>query len=506
MWPRLTLRDLRIIAHYLGVLVAFSSLTYVVPLVTAVVLQEWEPLARYLAAAGFSLIVGMILQFMYVQPGRLNRQQALVVTGLAWILLAWIASFPLFFSGHYVTYTDALFDGVSGLTTTGATTLVDLDHLSNTDNMFRFIQHLIGGLGLIVVALSLGLFGRGAAGSLYNSEARSEHVVPNVVHTTRFISRVALTFIVIATVVLTVFCLMAGLEPLRALLHGFWLSITGFVTGGFAPTSQSVMYYHSFAMELFLILLMLVGSINFVLHDEIWKGRLQSFFQDIETRTMMIWLIAVTVVMALAMCANGSFNSLGVMLRRGLFMIVSAFTTTGLQNITSNQLTSAFSSGAFLVIALIMAVGGSAGGTSGGMKLYRVGIVAKSMVATIKQTLAPDSARVVVTYYHVGRRTLTTEVSREALTVFLLFVVTYVLGTLIGVAYGYDATQAIFESVAMTSNGGLSSGIVSPGMPFGLEVVYIFQMWAGRLEFVTLLALIVEVFTSLKPHRKAVGQ
>ena len=500
MWPRLTFRDVRIIGHYLGVLVAFSSLTYLVPVIMALFLQEWEPASRYLLAGGLSLIIGMALQFLRVQPGRLSRQQALVVTGLAWILLAWVASFPLYYSGHFATYLDALFDGVSGLTTTGASTIVDLDHLSYADNMFRFIQHLLGGLGLIVVALSLGLFGRGGAGSLYNSEARSEHVVPNVVQTARFISRVALLFIVLSALILSVFCLLAGMEPLRAFLHGLWLAVTGFITGGFSPTSQSVVYYHSLPMEIFLMLLMLVGSINFVLHDEIWKGRLQVFFRDIETRTMLIWLACVTLIMAAAMCTNVSYSSLPIMLRRGLFMIVSAFSTTGLQNVPSSELATMFTSGSFLVLAMIMAVGGSAGGTAGGLKLLRVGIVAKSMLATIKETLAPDSARVVVTYYHVGRRTLSHDVSREALTVFLLYVITYAIGSLFGVAYGNDASTAIFESVAMTSNGGLSAGIVTAGMPWQLELVYIFQMWAGRLEFVTLLALIVEVVVSIKPR------
>lgn len=503
MWPRLRLIDVRIIGHYLGVLVAFSSLMYVVPLLVAIACQEWEPASRYLFAIGLNLVCGVALQFLRVQPGRLSRQQALAVTGLAWILLATFASVPLALSGHYASYLDALFDGVSGLTTTGATVILDVDHLSNADNMFRFMEHLLGGLGLIVVALSLGLFGRGGAGSLYNSEARSEHVVPNVVQTAQFISKVAMLYIAVATLILMAMCVIIGMEPLRAFFHGMWLAITCFITGGFAPTSQSIMYYHCGPMELFAMVVMLFGSINFVLHDEIWKGHLKVFFRDIETRAMMIWIIGITVVVGFAMCSSTMFSSADIMMRRGLFTIISAFTTTGLQNITTNELTTCMTSGAFICIAMIMAVGGSAGGTAGGMKLYRMGIVAKSMVATIKEALAPDSARVVVTYYHVGRRTLSHETSREALTVFLLFIVTYVVGALVGVAHGYDATHAIFESVAMTSNGGLSSGIVSPGMPFALEVMYIFQMWAGRLEFITLLALIVEIFVSLKPRRKA---
>ena len=144
-------------------------------------LREWEPAARYLFAAGFALVAGALLRFLRIEPGRLNRRQALAVTGFSWIVLALFASIPLYFSGHYGSYLDALFDGVSGLTTTGASIIVDLDHLSNADNMFRFMEHLIGGLGLIVVALSIGLFGKRAGSSLFTSEGRNEHVVPNVI-------------------------------------------------------------------------------------------------------------------------------------------------------------------------------------------------------------------------------------------------------------------------------------------------------------------------------------
>ncbi|MEG0147521.1 MAG: TrkH family potassium uptake protein, partial [Raoultibacter sp.] len=90
---------------------------------------------------------------------------------------------------------------------------------------------------------------------------------------------------------------------------------------------------------------------------------------------------------------------------------------------------------------------------------------------------------------------------KEATTVFALFIVTYAAGSLIGIAHGYEATQAIFESVTMASNGGIVAGISTPGMPITLEVVYILEMWAGRLEFITLLALIAEVIVSFKPRK-----
>lgn len=502
MWQRFTLYDIRVIGHYLGVLILFSSLALLIPFFTALIFAEWEPAARYLMTIGISLIAGTMLRFLRIEPGRLNRQQALAVVGLSWIVLAFIGSIPLFFSGHFANYLEAFFDSVSGLTTTGASVIQDLNHLSYADNMWRFVMHFVGGLGLIVVALSFGLFGKQAGASLFSSEGRNEHVVPNVVQTTQVIAKIAMIVIIIATALLSVLCIVMGIEPVRAVLQGFWLAISGFMTAGFAPMSESVLYYHSVGIEVILMVLMVLGSISFVVHAIVWKGRVGVFFRDIEIRTMVVWLVVMTFVFAATLSASAAFSDVSAMLRRGLFMIVSAFSTTGFQNITTNQLTTVFTSGAFLVIALMMATGGSAGSTSGGIKLQRLGIIGKSIVVTIKEALAPDSARVVVGYNHVGRQLVSPEIVKEAMTVFVLFVITYVIGALAGIAHGYDASQALFESIAMTSNGGLTSGIATSGMPATLELVYIFQMWAGRLEFVTLLALVVELVVSIKPRRR----
>lgn len=502
MWQRFSLYDLRVIGHYLGTLTQLFAALMAVPFITALVFQEWEPAERYLLGIGIALVIGTLLQFLRIEPGRLGRRQALAVTGFAWIVLAFFASVPLFLSGHYATYMDALFDGVSGLTTTGATVALDIDHFSNADNMFRFMMHLVGGLGLIVVALSLGIFGKRSGSSLYTAEGRSEHVVPNVVQTTQLILRITLVIIFIAAVVLTALCISIGMEPVRAVLQSIWLAISAFTTGGFAPMAESVSYYNSIPIEVFLMLLMILGSISFVVHAEVWKGRLQSFFGDIEIRTMLIWLLVMTVVVAASLSASALFSDLPAMIRRGLFMVVSAFSTTGFQNVTTNQLTTVFSSGAFLALALIAAVGGSAGSTAGGVKLHRVGIIFKSIVSTVKEAVSPSSARVVVSYSHLGRRVLSSDAVKEAMTVFVFFVITYSVGALVGIAHGYEASQAIMESVSMTSNGGIITGIVTPGMSPSLEAFYIFQMWAGRLEFVTLLAVLAEIIASLAPRKR----
>lgn len=503
MWQRFTLYDARVIGHYLGVLLLFSAAVMAVPLLTAILFGEWEPATRYLFSIGITVVVGAALLFLRIQPGRLTRRQALAVVGLAWIVLGVGASLPLYLSGHYLTYLDALFDGVSGLTTTGASVIIDLDHLSYADNMFRFMMHLLGGLGLIVVALSLGIFGRSTGSSLYTSEGRSEHVVPNVIQTTQFIARLTAAFIAFATIVLFFLFFASGIEPIRALLQSFWVAISGFVTGGFTPMQQSILYYHSLPVEFFLIVLMLAGSISFAIWANVCKGDVRAFFRDLETRTIVLWFALMAVVFTASLATSSLFSDTPSVLRRGLFMIVSAATTTGFSTITVNQLLTVLTSGAFLTLAILMAVGGGAGSTSGGIKLFRVGIIAKSFVSTIKEAVSPDSARVVVSYFRIGRRILTPDVVKSAMTIFILYVITYVLGALVGIAHGYDATQAIFESIAMTSNGGLITGIVTPGMPFTLELFFIFQMWVGRLEFLTLLAFIVQVAVSAIPRRKS---
>lgn len=505
MWQRFTLYDVRVIGHYLGMLVVFSALLMAVPFVVALVFREWDSAYHYLASIGVSVLVGSLLRLCRIQPGRLNRQQALAVVGLAWVVLGLTCSLPLYLSGHYSSYLDALFDGVSGLTTTGASLMVDLDHLSYADNMFRFMMHLFGGLGLIVVAMSLGIFGKRSGSTLLKSEARTEHVVPNVVQTTKFIANITAWFILSATAVIAVMMVASGIEPVRAFLQALWVSVSGFVTGGFAPMQQSIFYYHSFPIEVVLMLLMLLGSISFVLYAEVMKGKVHEFFSDFEVRMTVVWVGAISAVFVASLSASSLFSDLLTMLRSGVFMIVAAFTTTGFSVITTNQTTTVLTSGAFLTIALLMAIGGGAGSTAGGIKISRVAIISKSIVSTVKKAVSPDSAAVVVSYNHVGRRILTADAIMDAMTIFILFVITYALGALVGIAHGYDAQQAIFESVAMASNGGLTAGIAASGMPVTLELFYIFEMWAGRLEFIALLALITQIVVSIIPRRKSAG-
>ena len=507
MWQRFTLYDARVVAHYLGVLIIFVGFAQLIPLATALVYQEWGPASRYLFGVGAAVSLGTAMRMLRIEPGQLNRQQALAVTGFGWLALGLISAVPLATCGHYGSYYDALFDCVSGYSATGVSILTNLDHLSNADNMWRFVMHFLGGLGLVVVAMSFGTMGHNSTSSLYLAEGRSEHVVPNVLETARFIMKFSISVIAAFTVVLSCMFIVSGMHPDRAMLHSLWLSISGFMTAGFSPMSSSIAYYHSVGAEWVIMLIMLVGGLNFSMHGEICRGHIANFLKDIEVRTAMVWWIILLVVMMASLAKSPLFSNLTAMMRNGLFNFVSAATTTGFVTLNTNQLNTVIPSGAAIILALAMAIGTSAGSTSGGIKLMRLGIFAKSALETMRYAMAPDSATIRTSYHHIGRRVLEEDTVKEAMTVFILFCITYAIGALVGIAYGYDAVASIFESVAMASNSGISAGISSASMPVALKTVYIIEMWAGRLEFVTFLALIIKVIASLKPrlnlrHRK----
>lgn len=501
MWQRFSFYDARVIAHHLGTLITLSGIVMLVPALTGLCFLEWAATARYLIGVGASLIAGSLLRLQLLDPGKLNRQQALAVTGLGWLALSLLGAIPFALSGNFPSYLDALFDAVSGYSATGVSIIGGLDHLSNADNMWRFIMQFLGGVGLVVAAMAIGSFSSSSSNSMYQAEARNEHIMPNIMETARFIVRFSCLIIIAATLVLAATLLALGMSPDRAVLHALWLNIAGFMTAGFAPMSESVLYYHSIAVEWILMVVMLVGGINFTLHAVIMKGRTRDFFQDIETRTALLWWVLLLVAFMAALSRSPVFSQVTDLLRNGLFNFVSASTTTGFLTITTNQLNGVIPSGAMLILVLTMAIGASAGSTSGGIKLMRIGIIAKSAYETLRNAISPDSALVTESYHHIGKRRLDSEIVKESMTVFILFAITYVVGALVGVAHGYDALDAIFESVTMASNSGISAGISSPAMPATLKLTYIVEMWAGRLEFVTFFALFVKIAVSASPRR-----
>ncbi len=505
MWPRFQKHDLGMIAHYLGTMVLMLGGIMLVPLVVSICMSEWDITGNYLVGAGSAVAIGALLRMCRISPAALERRQAIAITGLVWIVGALVAAIPLWMSGHYASFLDAVFEGVSGLTSTGFSMCQDIDHLSTADNMWRFTMQFLGGQGVIVIALSLGLFSK-VGSSFYTSEGRNEYVMPNIKKTAQFIWQFSSIVVLVGTVLLFCMLMFIGFDPVRGFFHGLWVTIGAYDTAGFSPQSLSIMYYHSIPLEIIVMVLMLMGAVNFALYARIWKGGFRStikeFTSDIEIRTLAFWTVFVLLAFVAALLAGNFLTDISGLIRRGVFTIVSATTNTGFQVLSTNQMTSLLSSGSVFMIILALAIGGSSGSTAGGIKALRIGIIAKATIARIKDVLAPKSVRNTTSYNHLGRHLLSNEITGAAMTITIMYVVTYVVGAIAGIVAGYDAISATMESVSATSNAGLSSGIISPETPVFLKIIYILQMWFGRLEFITFLAVIFCFIASLRPKRR----
>jgi len=502
MWVRFTLAEARGIAHYLGVLVLGMAAVMLVPLVTAVAVAEWEPALDYFIGSTVAAVIGLALMLADVTAPQISHRQSLLISALAWLFAALVGAVPLALSGNYGSYLDALFDAMSGFTTSGLTVAQDLDHMAHAHNMWRHLTHLIGGQGIIVAAISLAIALKGGAFSLYLAEGRDERILPNVMHTARFIWFVTAVWVTIGTAALAVINWLSGMTAVRGLLHGFWLTIAAFDTGGFGPMSQNALYYHSPYLEFGLLVLMLAGTFNFNLHADLWRGDRLEVFKNIEARTLAANIAICVGLVAVSFGASSLMGTDAELWRKGVFHIVSANSGTGHQTVYAGQWPQ-MGGGAIFGVVLAMAFGGMVSSTAGGIKSLRIGLILSSVVLSVKQALSPTSAVVRLHFHHLVDRFLTPEITASAFTYFTLYVVSYISGGVIGAAYGYAPAEAVFESVSAAANVGLSVGITGPMMPTGLKVLYIVQMWSGRLEFLSLIALVVAVFLAIKPHRRA---
>jgi len=347
----------------------------------------------------------------------------------------------------------------------------------------------IGGQGIVIVALSFFVKGFSGAFKMYVGEARDERILPNVIHSSRFIWLVSIVFLIIGTIALGLAGLACGMRPFNAFFHGACNFMTAFDTGGFSPQSQNILYYHSMPYEIITVVIMILGAINFKLHYHVWMGNRREIYRNIESRALFITVFVTFCITAIGLDKAGIYPKAIVMFRKGFYQLISGHTGTGFQTIYAGQFFSDWNDFAVVGVIMAMALGGAACSTTGAIKMIRIGIIAKAFMQDVKRILLPERAVVVQKFHHIKDVFLDDKLVRPALIITLAYFLFYGLGALIGMFYGYPFLNSLFESTSAAANVGLSCGITSPVMPAGLKLTYIVQMWAGRLEFMSVLAL-----------------
>ncbi len=479
--------DLRRIVYALGRVVFVVGAAGLLPLTWALARQEWQSATSFVLMIGIALLAGAISTLIAPKDRTLAWSHGMAVVALAWIVVPALGALPLYFSGHYGSPLDAFFDAMSGVSTTGLSVIQDLDHLSDSVNVWRHALQFLGGQGIVLAALTF--FAASGILSLYFAEGRDDRIFPSVKSTARFIWLVSGVH-ALAGISVYMFEGVAtlGYGWYRSLFHGVNIFMAAFDTGGFTPQSTSLAYYHSITYEATTAVLMIAGAVSFSLHYMWWR-REKGSLKNLEVRTILTTFVITLVAGTIGLAAQGLYTDTASLTRRGFFQILSAHTGTGFATVSNSDLAS-WKGLAFVGMGMAMALGGMASSTSGGVKSLRVGLTVRAIIDSVRGALLPENAIVSKTYIQNGRHRLTAQLAQSVMTISLLYVGLYLVGTAVGVAYGYPIQDAMFESVSASAAVGLSVGITSPAMPVLMKVLMIGQMWLGRLEFIAAFSLV----------------
>lgn len=487
--------DFRLVSGILGGLIFFLGSSMIAPAVIALIYEEpsW---AAFLITAGGTMFFGGIFYWSFRPRKELRMREAFLIVTLAWFIGSLVSAFPFVISGALESYTDAVFEAMSGLSTTGATILGGatsdgiqnpaIEDLDNSLLFWRSLLHWLGGMGIIVLTLALlPLLGIGGM-ELYQAEysgSTSDKLTPRIQETAFLLWTVYIGMTGIQFLILWVH---PSMDWLDAINHAF----STLATGGFSNLNDSVAGYDSVYVDVVITVFMFLAGINFAMHFKLFSGDVNSFLKNPEIRfyTMITLLFVIGVSGGLWLIEGQSFDDA---LRYGSFQVVSIITTTGFG--TDNYVNwMPFTS--FLLFILFF-TGACAGSTGGGIKMIRLMIIIKNISREFKQIIHPQAVLPV----RVGQRVVEAPILKTILGFFMVYFLIFAIGALIMSFLGYDFISAMGASIASLGNIGPAWGDFGPtdnyaGVPFFGKWVLLILMMIGRLELFTVLVILTPWF------------
>ena len=466
-----------IIRYILGHIIKLEGFLMLLPCVIAIVFNEKE-LFTYLAIAVVCILLGSLLTFKKAKDNVFYLKEGCIATSLSWILLSFFGALPFMLTGEIPHFTDAMFETVSGFSTTGATILSDIESLSHASLFWRCFTQWIGGMGVLVFLLAIVPLSGGSNMNLMRAESPGPSVgklVPKMRYTARILY--------IIYFVLTVIELIALLIAKTPCFDALCISVSTAGTGGFGILNSSIGSY-SVAIQWIITIFMILFAINFNAYYLILFGQIKNAFKMEEVR---VFLSVVFVAMAIiTLDISDMYSSLFEAITDSAFQVASIVSSTGFAT-TDFDLWPGLSK---TILVLLMFMGACAGSTGGGIKVSRFVLAAKSIKKELHSYIHPKAVKQIV----MDDKEVDYSTIRSVFIYFITFVILFVVSILI-IALEEKDLVTNFTSVATTLNNmGPGLSMVGPTQNFGhfgilSKWVFIFDMLAGRLELFPLLVL-----------------
>jgi len=479
------MNNYRTIFFSIGVLLSILSTFMLIPFFVRIIYEEKND--AFISSAFITLFIAILLLLTNREEERkLNLQQAFLLTTLSWLSIAIFGSLPFFLSDLNLSFVDSFFESMSGITTTGSTIIQNLDSTPKSILIWRALLQWLGGIGVIVMAITILPLLKVGGMQLFRMESSdtTEKILPK----TR-----AVTFLIsIIYLILTFMCGLSywvfGMNIFDSIAH----AMTTIATGGFSTYNESIGYFQNAKIEIVSIIFIILGSIPFITYLKFIKGDKKIFFNDVQVKGLIYLLILSVITMFLYLFLNNSGYSFLGNLRVSAFNVVSILSGTG-------YVTSDFSSwGKFPLIffLFLMFIGGCAGSTTCGIKIFRFQILGTFIMNQIKKLVYP---RGVFPMKYNNEKINNSFVNSIVVFIFLYFFIFFILATILSLN-GVDFVTSLSGAASSISNVGPGLGdLIGPNgnyysLPDFSKLSLSLGMLLGRLELFAVLILFFPSF------------
>jgi len=475
------MRDFRSIFYILGLLLCIEAIAMIIPLLFDLFYsnEDWQ---QFFYSSIITFFIGLVLFFSFKkEKNKIDLRQAFVLTILSWFFISLFGSLPFIYTSASLSYTDSFFESVSGITTTGSTVINNLDSLPEGILIWRSLLQWFGGIGIIVLAIAILPTLQIGGMQLLHMEHDDpyEKTLPKI---NQFVLEIFILYIALS-VMCALLYYIAGMSGFDSIIH----AMTTISTGGYSNHNQSFAFFNSLSIEIISIIFMIIGSLPFVIYLQLLHKQNLLIIKDDQIKLFFRILLLIILLTIIWLFFFKSIP-LGESIRISIFNITSILTGTGY---TVNNYSNWGSFG-LVILIIIMFIGGCAGSTTGGIKIFRLQILFRGAKVQIKKLTQPHA----VIHMRFNEKTVNENTYNSIMVFFFMYICIFLLSSVSLSFFNIDFITSFSAAASAISNVGPGIGnIIGPNGNYssihdGAKWILAMTMLIGRLEIFTVLVLL----------------